>query len=234
MGRNIPPLTGTKCWVLWKSSVFWDVTPCKPLKVNRLFGATCRFQLRGRRKSQARNQRGSWWEAEQSPFPNFVLYRKQEEKGRQQVSCRWLARMTELTASAHWLSRTTKRTNRRQGRQNQLELFITTVVVRNSNPTLNIVFIRPPSLRSIPSQFSPVHTDTPYLRISLILPWSTWTKPLAVVYHRCCLKSVRASTWAALCLNKRFWEDLMAYFFDTTRTTLKTTRPTIILFRVYL
>jgi hypothetical protein len=36
----------------------WDITPCVPWKVNRRFGGRCRLHLRGRRLSQARNQRG--------------------------------------------------------------------------------------------------------------------------------------------------------------------------------
>jgi hypothetical protein len=38
-----------------KSSVFWDITPCSPLKVNWRFGGTCRLHLQGRRVSQVRN-----------------------------------------------------------------------------------------------------------------------------------------------------------------------------------
>jgi hypothetical protein len=45
--------------VVKKSSVFWDITPCSPLKVNRPFEGTCRLHLQGRRISQARNQLGS-------------------------------------------------------------------------------------------------------------------------------------------------------------------------------
>jgi hypothetical protein len=37
-------------------SVFWDITPCSPLKVNRRFGGTCRLHLHGLRISQAINQ----------------------------------------------------------------------------------------------------------------------------------------------------------------------------------
>jgi hypothetical protein len=40
-----------------KSSIFWDITPCSPLKVNRSFGETCRLHLQGGRISQANNQR---------------------------------------------------------------------------------------------------------------------------------------------------------------------------------
>jgi hypothetical protein len=29
--------------VVLKSSVFWDITPCSPLKVNRCFGGACRW-----------------------------------------------------------------------------------------------------------------------------------------------------------------------------------------------
>jgi hypothetical protein len=42
-----------------KSSVFWDITPCSPLKINRRFGRTCHLHLQGRRISQARNQHES-------------------------------------------------------------------------------------------------------------------------------------------------------------------------------
>jgi hypothetical protein len=40
---------------LLKSTVFWDITPCSPLKVNRRFGRTYRLHLQCR--SRARNQR---------------------------------------------------------------------------------------------------------------------------------------------------------------------------------
>jgi hypothetical protein len=43
--------------VVIKSFIFWDITPCSPLKVSRLFGRTYRLHLHGRRISQARIQR---------------------------------------------------------------------------------------------------------------------------------------------------------------------------------
>jgi hypothetical protein len=42
--------------VVMKSSIFWDITPCSPLKTNRRFRGTCRLHLQGR-ISRARNQR---------------------------------------------------------------------------------------------------------------------------------------------------------------------------------
>jgi hypothetical protein len=39
--------------VVMKISVFWDITPCSPLKPNWHFGGTCRHQPQGRRISQA-------------------------------------------------------------------------------------------------------------------------------------------------------------------------------------
>jgi hypothetical protein len=39
------------------STIFRDITPYSPLKVNRRFGGTYRFHLHGRRISRARNQR---------------------------------------------------------------------------------------------------------------------------------------------------------------------------------
>jgi hypothetical protein len=49
--------------VVMKNTIFWDITPCSPLKVNQHFGGTYSLQLQGRRISLARNQRGSGWQA---------------------------------------------------------------------------------------------------------------------------------------------------------------------------
>jgi hypothetical protein len=46
-------------WDDKKSTVFWDMTPCSPLKVNRRFGGTYRLHFQGRRINQTRNQRSS-------------------------------------------------------------------------------------------------------------------------------------------------------------------------------
>jgi hypothetical protein len=45
--------------VVMKSTIFWDITSCSPLKVNRRFGRTYRLHLM-RRISRARYQRESW------------------------------------------------------------------------------------------------------------------------------------------------------------------------------
>jgi hypothetical protein len=50
--------------VVMKSTIFWDITPCSLLKVNRRFGGTYRLYIQGRRISRARNQRESRWQAE--------------------------------------------------------------------------------------------------------------------------------------------------------------------------
>jgi hypothetical protein len=55
------------------SSIFWDVTPCSPLKINRSFEGTCGLPLQGRRINQARNQRGSRWKAWFCLPPAFTL-----------------------------------------------------------------------------------------------------------------------------------------------------------------
>jgi hypothetical protein len=39
--------------VIMRSSIFWDITPCSPLSVNRRFGGTYRLHLQGRRISRA-------------------------------------------------------------------------------------------------------------------------------------------------------------------------------------
>jgi hypothetical protein len=48
--------------VVMKSSIFWDITMCSPLKVNRRFGRICRLHLEGRRIGQTRNQHESRWQ----------------------------------------------------------------------------------------------------------------------------------------------------------------------------
>jgi hypothetical protein len=50
--------------MVMKSSIFWDITRCSPLKVNQRFGETCRLHLQGLGISKARNQRKSRWQAE--------------------------------------------------------------------------------------------------------------------------------------------------------------------------
>jgi hypothetical protein len=49
---------------IWIATIFLDITPCSPLKINRGFGETYRLHLRGRRISRERNQRESRWQAE--------------------------------------------------------------------------------------------------------------------------------------------------------------------------
>jgi hypothetical protein len=52
---------------LMKSAIFWDITPCSQLTVNRHFGGTYHLHLQGRRINRARNQRESRWQAEPVP-----------------------------------------------------------------------------------------------------------------------------------------------------------------------
>jgi hypothetical protein len=47
-----------------KGTIFRDITPCSPLKVNPRFEGTYRLHLQGRRTCLARNQRESRWQAE--------------------------------------------------------------------------------------------------------------------------------------------------------------------------
>jgi hypothetical protein len=48
-------------YVYVKSSIFWDITPCSQLKVNRCLGGTYHLHLQGLKMSQARNQREAGW-----------------------------------------------------------------------------------------------------------------------------------------------------------------------------
>jgi hypothetical protein len=51
--------------LVMKRTIFWDVTPCSPLSVNRRFGGTYRFHLQGRKnkfgKKPACTQRQAEW-----------------------------------------------------------------------------------------------------------------------------------------------------------------------------
>jgi hypothetical protein len=51
--------------VVMKSSVFCNIMPCSPLKLNRHFGGTYRLHLQDRRIDRTRNQRDKrsrrWW-----------------------------------------------------------------------------------------------------------------------------------------------------------------------------
>jgi hypothetical protein len=49
--------------IIKTSTIFWDITPCSPLNVNRRFGGTYRLHLQGRRISKATNQRECRWQA---------------------------------------------------------------------------------------------------------------------------------------------------------------------------
>jgi hypothetical protein len=54
--RNIEPA------LTLQITIFWDITPCSPLKVNRRFGGTYRIHLQGR-ISRATYQHESRWQA---------------------------------------------------------------------------------------------------------------------------------------------------------------------------
>jgi hypothetical protein len=47
--------------VVMKSTTFWDIKPCSPLKVNRRFGGTNSLQFQVEKKSLARNQLENRW-----------------------------------------------------------------------------------------------------------------------------------------------------------------------------
>jgi hypothetical protein len=66
--------------VVMKSFIFWDVTPCSLLKVNQSFRGTCSLILQAERRSQARNQHESRWQAEQISLPKFQIVKETEGK----------------------------------------------------------------------------------------------------------------------------------------------------------
>jgi hypothetical protein len=67
--------------------VFWDTTPCSPLKVNRRFGETCRLQLQSRRISEGRNQPSSACIPEDRTLHNQCCEDFRSYTG---LKCRWI------------------------------------------------------------------------------------------------------------------------------------------------
>jgi hypothetical protein len=51
--------SGVLTAVVMKNSIFWDITPCSPLEVNRSLGVTHSLHLQGCRVGQARNKHGA-------------------------------------------------------------------------------------------------------------------------------------------------------------------------------
>jgi hypothetical protein len=56
-----------------KNSIFRDITPCSPLKVNRRFGGTCRLHLHGRRINQERNKHEAGSEESKASLPPAIV-----------------------------------------------------------------------------------------------------------------------------------------------------------------
>jgi hypothetical protein len=71
-GQNFTVQTASINDLWMKSAIFWDITPCSPLEVNRRFGGTYRLHFQVRKISRARNQSESRWKAEAS-IVNKVL-----------------------------------------------------------------------------------------------------------------------------------------------------------------
>jgi hypothetical protein len=59
--------------VVMKSTIFWDITPCSPLKVGWRFGATYRLHSQGR-ISRAKEQRESRWQASTFTLASYLGY----------------------------------------------------------------------------------------------------------------------------------------------------------------
>jgi hypothetical protein len=60
-----------------KGCMSWDITPCNPLKVNKLFGWACRLHLQGRKVGRTRNLQESGWHTRiwtRVPLKRLVLF----------------------------------------------------------------------------------------------------------------------------------------------------------------
>jgi hypothetical protein len=96
-----------------KSSVFWNIKLCSPVKINRRFGRTYRLHLQRRITSQASNQHKA--RKKQSTFLDYLTFRP------------W--RLTRYSPPIHRLT-----FNRLHGVMHQKIESLTTTAVRTSNP----------------------------------------------------------------------------------------------------
>jgi hypothetical protein len=106
-----------------KRTIFWDMTPCSLLKVNRRFGGTYRLHLQGRRIRRASNQRESRRQAEQGWFLARLILRPW--RWRQYVTPKRRLTFTGLHGVI----------------SQKIVLFITTAL-RTSNPSSTYLIIR--------------------------------------------------------------------------------------------
>jgi hypothetical protein len=84
-----------------KSTIFSDITPCSPLKVNRRFGGTYCLRLQGRRLSRARNQLCSAFHLLSHRFLACLIFRKIEATCSSETSVHF-QRTTQHYIAEHW------------------------------------------------------------------------------------------------------------------------------------
>jgi hypothetical protein len=126
LGKHVPAATNTHVIIelldAVRSTIFWGLTPCSPLKVNRRFGGIYCLHLHRRRISRTRNQHESRWQAE--PGGWFLVWLNPQP-------WKWglyIPPKRQLTVNGlHGVI------------SQKIVLFITTAV-RTSNPTLDAVF----------------------------------------------------------------------------------------------
>jgi hypothetical protein len=87
--------------VVMKSSIFWDITPCSPLKVKRVSRENV-ASIQGRRISQARNQIESRWQAEPSTGKKEATFSSETLVDFQRNTQRYIAGDRTLQWDACW------------------------------------------------------------------------------------------------------------------------------------
>jgi hypothetical protein len=68
-----PVVPGSETKIKVNNSIFWDISPCSPLKINRRFERTRRLHLQDRRISRARNQSENRWQALFADLARLIL-----------------------------------------------------------------------------------------------------------------------------------------------------------------
>jgi hypothetical protein len=191
--------------VFVKSYIFWDITPCSPLKVNRCSGGTYRLHLQCRRISRARIQRSShqlsrWFLA------RLIL---QPWRWRRHVPPKHMLTLNGLHGDI----------------SQETELYILRNYILKYKTWCN--WPHPPLIHEVPPKFVPIIKSVSLVQNFILRIYLIYTRSLRLLEHwlsnvfgpRPTVKHTYTNFLPHFVykINKKFWEELIAYFgwYDT-------------------
>jgi hypothetical protein len=107
--------------------MFWDMTPCSPVSVNRRFGGTYRLHLQGRRNELSKKP---------------TCKQKKQQLACRLLACWFLSELISSTLKRRYVSPKRRLTlNGLHGVISQKMILFITTAVKTSNPTLWTYFV---------------------------------------------------------------------------------------------